>query len=78
MLAAARDEPDVQAVRRRVRAIDGRDAELVPGGDVGVRVRLCDPEGLEHRLVEALRRAAVGRADRDVVEHARRAYDRER
>ena len=69
MLAARRDESDVQPVRRRMGAVDRVHAEILPHGAVGVRMGLRDPERIEHRVVEALRRAAVGGANRHVVEH---------
>lgn len=62
---------NVQVRGRRIRAVGGKDREVVPFDPVRPLVARLDPKRTEGVAVKALRRRHVGNADRDAVEHRR-------
>ena len=76
VLARARAEGDVQPARDRVRGVGRREREVVPLGEARVAVGGLDAQRLEHRVVEGLRRGAVGDPDGHVVEHSEQLAQR--
>src|SRR3954462_11304062 len=67
--ARRRGEADVQAARHGVLLVNERQREVLPLGVVLAAARHADADGGQDGVVELLRGAAIGDADRDVVEH---------
>ena len=60
----------------RVLGVGRREREVVPLGEARVAVGRLDAQRLEHRVVEGLRRGAVGDPDGHVVEHSEQPAQR--
>jgi hypothetical protein len=70
VLARRRAEPDVQAVRRRLVVLVGRDGELVPLDDPFVGGGLLGAERVEHERIETRGGSEVGVPEANVIPHA--------
>src|SRR5262245_2798617 len=70
-LLRRRGESNMEVSRDWIVAVGRGERELsLPDGVFLVTAAPPDPDRLQHGVVDRLRRLAVGRADRDVVEHS--------